>query len=372
VNALVTRGSWKWLAVALVTIATGCSDAPTGPSVLEPTDLAAAWRTADPADLGVDASALDRAAADANALPRMRSLLVVRDGRLIMERYFHGFARDSLADVRSVTKSIVSTLAGIAVERGDLPNLDQPIEEVLPASLGTLPESPLPVTFRHLLTMTGGFTWDEGRNVEEYNDWIRSGDHVGFLLDRSMAATPGSEFVYNSAAVHLLGVLLEEVVGQPLPEYADEHLFGPLGISDPRWEGMPDDRVNAGAGVDLRPRDLARLGQLMLQEGVSGDRQIVPASWVALATASAFTWSTQSGPMTDLSYGYLWWVDRTRDAFFAWGYGGQFIYVAPNRNLVIVATTEWRLLSQDGGSGPLTDAVQSIMVNGIVPAVPLG
>jgi CubicO group peptidase (beta-lactamase class C family) len=186
-----------------------------------------------------------------------------------------------------------------------------------------------------------------------------------------MVSTPGSEFLYNSAAVHLLGVLLEETVARPLPEYADEHLFGPLGIGVRRWEAMPGDRVNGGAGIDLRPRDLARLGQLFLQEGVSGDRQIIPASWVSLATAPAFTWSSQSGPIDDLSYGYLWWVDRTRNAYFAWGYGGQFVYVVPDRDLVVVTTTQWRLLSQDGGPGPLTDAVLEIIVNGIVPAVPL-
>ena len=371
-NASVTQGSRRWLAPALVMLATGCSDALTGPSVLEPADLAATWQTADPASLGVDAAALQRAAEDAENLPRMRSLLVVRDGRLILERYFHGFARDSLADVRSVTKSIVSTLAGIALERGDLPSLDHPIGDVLPASLGTLTAAQEPITFRHLLTMTGGFTWDESENIQEYNDWIHAEDHVAFLLDRAMDSTPGASFVYNSAAVYLLSVLLEEVVGQPLMDYADEHLFGPLGINERRWEELEDGRVNGGAGLKFRPRDLARLGQLMLQEGVSGNRQIVPTSWVSLASAPAFTWSMQSGPLTDLSYGYLWWVDRTRDAFLAWGYGGQFIYVAPNRNLVIVATTEWRLLSQDGGPGPLTEAVQSIMVDGIVPAVPLG
>ena len=371
-NAFMIRGWRAWPAVVLVALGTGCSDALTGPSVLEPADLAATWQTADPASLGVDAAALQRAAEDAEELSRMRSLLVVRDGRLILERYFHGFARDSLADVRSATKSIVSTLAGIALERGDLPSLDQPIGDVLPASLGTLTAAQEPITFRHLLTMTGGFEWDESENIREYNDWILSEDHVAFLLDRPMVSTPGASFAYNSAAVYLLSVLLEEVVGRPLMDYADEYLFGPLGISERRWEELEDGRVNGGAGLDLRPRDLARLGQLMLQEGVSGDRQIVPASWVSLATTPAFTWSMQSGPMTDLSYGYLWWVDRTRDAFFAWGYGGQFIYVAPSRNLVIVATTEWRLLSQEGGPGRLTDAVQRIIVNGIVPAVPVG
>lgn len=370
-SALQEPSSSRFLVLCVVALCAACGDGPAGPSTYEPVDLAVPWQSVDPADVGVRAGALDQAAAAAEALPRMRSLLVVRNGRLILERYFHGFQRDSLADVRSVTKSVVSTLTGIALDRGDLQSLDTSMGEVLPESVAVLTEAQGAITFRHLLTMSGGFSWDESGGVGMYNDWIRSGDHIGFLLDRPLSTEPGSTFLYNSAATHLLGVALEEVVGRPLPEYADEHLFGPLGIDARRWEAMPDGRVNGGAGIDLRPRDLARLGQLLLQEGLSGDQPVLPASWVALATAPAYDWSSSSGPITDLGYGYLWWVDRTRDAFLAWGYGGQFVYVAPSRNLVVVTTTEWRSLSQEGGPGPLTDAVLDVIVNRIVAAVPL-
>jgi CubicO group peptidase (beta-lactamase class C family) len=357
----------SWL---LLWAAAGCGDGVLSPDARGPVDLSRPWATAAPAAVGVDGGALRRALDEAAGISRLRSLLVVRDGRLVAERYYNGFDRDSLADVRSVTKSVVSMLVGIAVARGDLDGVETPIGDILPPSVAILTEEQAGITVRDLLTMSGGWQWHESGDGGDYNRWVTSGNHLGYLLDRPTVAAPGTTFAYNSAAVHLLGVVLEEVVGRSLPAYADEHLFGPLGITDRRWEAMGG-RVNGGAGLDLRPRDLARLGQLFLQEGSTGDAQLLPASWVLGATAPAYDWSSSYGPLDDLNYGYLWWLDRTRGAYLAWGYGGQFLYVAPNRALVVVCTTEWRHLGQDGGPTPLTTAVLDVIVNGIVPAVPL-
>ncbi len=355
--------------LALTGIATACAGDLAGPSPWDEVDLTTAWRTAEPAALGVDAAALERAAETAAALGRMRSLVVAREGRIVLERYFHGFGPDSLADVRSVTKSVVSVLTGIAYEQGHLSSLDLTLGELLPAELGVPTAEQAAIRVRHLLTMSGGFEWDES-NVSEYNGWRLSGDFIGYLLDRPVVSPPGSAFNYNSAAVHLLSILVERSVGAPLELFADVSLFGPLGIVRRRWEPMIDGTVNGGAGLDLRPRDLARLGQLLLQGGRSGGRQILSEAWVDQTTAPAWSWSTQVGRVGSLTYGHLWWVDRDREAFFAWGYGGQFVYVAPRRALVVVATTDWRLLSQEGGPGPLEAAVLDIIVNGIVPAAP--
>lgn len=356
-------------ALALTGIAAACGDAPVGPSTWEEVDLAAPWRSVEPAALALDADGLERVAESAAALERMRSLVVVREGRIVLERYFRGFGPDSLADVRSVTKSVVSILTGIAHEQGTLSSLDLTLGELLPPELGTPSADQSRITVRHLLTMSGGFQWDES-GVTEYNNWRRSGDFIGYLLDRPLVTAPGTEFEYNTAAVHLLSVLVERSVGVSLELLGDVSLFGPLGIAVRRWEPMSDGTVNGGAGLDLRPRDLARLGQLFLQRGRSGGRRIVSEGWVDLTTAPAWAWSTQLGRVSSLTYGHLWWVDRDRDAFFAWGYGGQFVYVAPRRALVVVATTEWRLLSQEGGPGPLEAAVLDLIVNGIVPAAP--
>jgi CubicO group peptidase (beta-lactamase class C family) len=347
----------------------GCGDSPAAPASFEPIDLSRPWKAAAPESLGMDGATLSRAAADAAGLDRMRSLVVIREGRVVLERYHHGFTSDSLADVRSVTKSVISTLAGIALRQGEVASLDLTVGELLRPELGTPSPQQASITLRHLLTMSGGFQWDES-GTAEYNAWRRSGDFIQYLLDRPLVSPPGSSFTYNSAAVHLLGTLLEGAVGAPLFLHAGVTLFQPLGISQVRWEFMSDNSVNGGAGIDLRPRDLARLGQLYLQKGRSGGHRILSEEWVELATSPAYEWSSQFGPIQDLSYGYLWWIDRDQDAYLAWGYGGQFIYVVPKRALVVVATTEWRGVSQDGGANPLETAVLDVIVNGIVPAAP--
>ena len=134
----------------------------------------------------------------------------------------------------------------------------------------------------------------------------------------------------------LLGVILEEATGTSLPQYADRVLLGPLGISERAWEPLLEGHVNGGAGLDLRPRDLARLGQLFLQQGWSGTRSIVPAEWVAEATEPRFADLGGAGPIGTLSYGYLWWIDVENDAFMARGHGGQLVYVVPSLDLVVV------------------------------------
>jgi len=224
------------------------------------------------------------------------------------------------------------------------------------------------ITLRHLLTMSGGWDWFESGGVG-YNDWITSGDPVAYLLARPHAAEPGTTFAYNSAAAHLLGLAVGEAVGRPLPAFANEVLFSPLGIAQSGWEVLGQNQVNGGAGLDLRPLDLARLGQLFLQDGWSGGTRILPEGWVEEATRARYPWRSQVGG-TELSYGYLWWTDELNDAFLAWGYGGQFIYVAPRRDLVVVTTTTWWRVGGESSPSDLSDQVLDLIVSGIVPAAP--
>lgn len=355
--------------IPLLSIATfACSEAPAAVDFEppEPVGLSDTWETADPASVGVDAPALALAVARASDAPRFRSLLAVKDGKLFLEEYFGGSGRDSLHDVRSVTKSIVSALAGIAIARGHL-DLDATVADLLPPELGTVDPSKPAITVRHLLTMTSGFQWDEADGRGDYGVWIQSDDPIQFLLDRPIVHPPGSTFTYNSAAVHLLAVLIEEATGETLDAFAERELFAPVGIFDVAWEPMLPGRRNGASGIDLRARDLARLGQLFLQDGVSGGTRVLPSGWVAESTAPRFVWRAALGPLSRYTMGYLWWAaDGDREpGFFAWGYGGQFIYVVPSLELVVVATTEWRLLSLEGGPAALEREVLEIIVDGI-------
>jgi CubicO group peptidase (beta-lactamase class C family) len=351
--------------VLLLAALAACSDAAAPGGTI---DISDPWTEISPADVAMDSAQLDQAAAQAAAIPRCHALLVARRGSLVLERYFAGVDRETLNDVRSVTKSIVSTLAGIAHQRGLLPNLDTTIAAYLGADY-RLDATDSAVTVRDLLTMSSGYQWNE--TSAEYNRWrSTAGDHVQFVLDLPNAAPPGTSFAYNSGAVHTLGVLLEHATGLSLPVFADRYLFAPLGIHAVQWEALDPGTVNGGAGIDLRAQDLLRVGQLFLQRGRSGDRQIVPADWVTLATEPYYSWRRSFGPLSDLTYGYLWWVSDTPvdDAYFAWGYGGQFIYVVPGKELVVVATTDWTSIGDPATADALEAAVLDVIVNGVVPA----
>lgn len=364
----ITAAQLRHTVLAAVALAlAGCSDGPTLSPPEGAIDLAAPWASASPEALGLDGSALFVAGELAGRIERMRSLLVVKDGRLVLERYYGGWTADTLADVRSVTKSVVSTLVGIALREGHIASLDQPITDFLRVPEYDVDVAHSFVRIRHLLTMTAGFEWSE-RLTDEYNAWVLSDDHVAYVLERPISSPPGTSFVYNSGTVHLLGVILEEATGTTLSHYADRVLFGPLGISERVWEPLLRGQVNGGAGLDLRPRDLARLGQLMLQDGWSGNRSIVPAQWVADATSRGFSDLGSVGPIDRLSYGFLWWLDVDDDAYMAWGYGGQFVYVVPSSSLVVVATTDWRGVSEDIGPERLTEEVLGIVVGRVLPS----
>jgi CubicO group peptidase (beta-lactamase class C family) len=196
------------------------------------------------------------------------------------------------------------------------------------------------ITFRDLLTMTSGFSWDEDA---DYTPWfLLSPDHVQAVLDLPHAAAPGVTYLYNTAAVHLLAAALGHAVHTELHQYATTHLFAPLGISSTSWETLDHGLVNGGAGLAMPARDLLTLGQLMLQNGVSGSQSIVPADWIRQSTAPQFSWRTDYGAAHGVSYAYLWWTaDGPPAAFFAWGFGGQLIYVVPSLDLVVVTTTAW-------------------------------
>lgn len=360
-----------WAAAALVALA-ACTGDLAGPGGRTPAriDLAAPWATASIEAVGGSPDLVAEGIERARLNHRLQSLLVVKDGRLAVEEYFGVGHPDSLADVRSVTKSVVSALAGVALERGEIVSLDDPVAGYLAPAVGEIGPAKREITFRHLLTMTSGFEWDESGGFGSYSEWMRSDDHLRFLLDRPLAHPPGARFTYNSAAVHLLGVAVEHATGMRLPELAQDALFGPTGIAFGRWEPLPGGHHNGGAGLDLRPRDLARFGQLYLQGGASLDRQILPREWVDLSFRPHFQWRSDFGALAGISYGLLWWSvpEAQEPLHFAWGYGGQYVFVVPRLDLVVVATNDWRGVGRDGGAERYERETVRVVVDYLVPA----
>jgi len=354
--------------VVLLIVTTACGDATSPPATPEPVDLSAEWSTAAPGAEGLDDAALATALAQAATIPGLRSVLVVRHGHLIAEQYLAGGGADSLYALRSVTKGVISLLVGIAIDRGVIRDPGEPLGELFHPPLPTLDAADAAITVGDLLTMTGGFEWNEGTGVTEYNNWVLAPDQIDYLLARPIVSPPGTTFNYNSAAVHLLSAVLESDVGGTAA-FADAHLLAPLGVHARDWE--VDDRgiPNGGAGLYLHPRDMAKIGQLVLQRGRSAAAVVVPGSWVDESTRRQVAAGTPLGPLGVLDYGDLWWVGRYggHDFVLAWGYGGQFVWIVPDLGLVVVTTATWQGLGSGAGSQAAT--IAGTVLTGIARSV---
>jgi CubicO group peptidase (beta-lactamase class C family) len=328
----------------------------------------AGWRTAAPAEQGVDPAVLDDLDAIVPAgYPSVRSVLVVRHGYLVVERYRLGIDAGDGHDVRSVTKSFVSALVGIALKERRLQGLDQTVEELLADHLPATADPRLRrATVEQLLTMTSGLAGDDSSLGGDDRIWERmaqSPDWVRHILGRRLDRAPGEDAAYSSATSHLLSAIVADTTGQSTLAFARAKLFGPLGIAADnaleqtvsRWPPTPAELAAyeratvawprdpqgyhfGGGGLRLPARDLAKFGYLYLNRGRWGGTQVVPADYVAASTRPQ---SYPSGGLGD--YGYQWWVTHQtagHDGFRAQGYGGQVIQVIPDLDLVVVITSD--------------------------------
>jgi CubicO group peptidase (beta-lactamase class C family) len=282
----------------------------------------------------------------------LHAVLVLRGGRLVLERYYAGederwgrargrvaFGPDDLHDLRSITKSVVGLLYGIALAEGEVPPLDASLLDQFP-EYPDLAGDPMRrrMTVAHALSMTLGTEWDEGlsyadpRNSEHAMELAK--DRYRFVLDRPMVAEPGTRWVYNGGATALLGRLIAKGSGRSLRAYAREKLFAPLGIAEYEWVQGQDGEFIAASGLRLRPRDLAKIGQLVLDGGRWEGRQIVPADWLERS------FRTQAKIDDTLDYGYQWWLGPQPADGQRWvagfGNGGQRLSVMRRLDLVMV------------------------------------
>ena len=199
-------------------------------------------------------------------------------------------------DIRSASKSVVSLLFGIALDRKLIPGLDEPVFNYFPEYADLRTPDKARITLRHLLTMSSGLAWDENLPYTDPNNseaaMLRSGDRWRFALQPRLLVAPGSEWNYSGGCTELLGAVLRKASGKPIEAFAEEALFAPLGISDFNWVRYPDNIPAAASGLQLRPRDLAKVGQLVLQRGRWDGKPIVSEPWITEATAP------QIGPAT--------------------------------------------------------------------------
>ncbi len=292
-----------------------------------------------PAQVALPAEArFESVVARAAALPRLRSLLVSEDGALVLERYFNGARAATPANVKSASKSILSALVGRALVLGHIPSISTPIATYLPAEVAAAAKADARkagITIEHLLTMKMGLESTSGRN---YGQWVRSANWVRFALGRPMVADPGTSIEYSTGTSHILSAVITRATKQSTFQFAQTALARPLGFRLSPWPRDPQGIYFGGNDMLLTPRQMIAIGELYLNDGRIGDTRLFPDGWVA-ATATP---RGRSRWGSDREYGYGWWTRSLAgtSSFYAWGYGGQFIFVVPARRLVIVTTSD--------------------------------
>ncbi|HEU4563879.1 MAG TPA: serine hydrolase [Gemmatimonadaceae bacterium] len=355
------RRTRRALLLPLLLAACGQGDAAVRDAAVRAADSAAV--AAAPARVVPDEARLARAYERAAELPRLRSLLVQWRDTLRAERYFHGARRDAPANIKSASKSVVSALVGIALADGELRSLDQTVGELLPADSRGLEAEKRAITVEDLLTMRAGL---ESTSFGNYGPWVSSRDWVRDALRRPMVAPTGSAggpMIYSTGSSHLLSAILTRATGTSTYRFADRRLFRPLGIRLRPWTTDPRGIYFGGNEMRLTPREMLAFGALYLNRGRAPDgRQVVPERWVDSSWVPRTT-----SPWNGHGYGYGWWHRevRGRDVHFAWGYGGQYIFVVPSLRLVVVTTSDPNAATRDGTH---LDAIHSLVADEIMPA----
>jgi CubicO group peptidase (beta-lactamase class C family) len=339
---MTTRGS-TWTAIFIILVFSTLllatpSDAQVDRAVtVWPTEE---WATSTPEEQGMDTNSLDVVYNHVqNSGASIRSLLVIRHGILVAEEYFTPqlYDVDDVHILFSVTKSFVSCLIGIAIKEGFIDNTSQLLLDFFPdMTIENMTAWKEAITLEDVLMMRSGFQWDED-NYEEDNDFFRmraSPNWVQYVLDRPMANEPGSTFYYNSGNSHLLSAIVNVTTGMSPLAFADQYLFGPLGITTRVWLPDPQGINFGGSNLNLKPRDMAKLGLLYLNNGTWDGQEIVTEDWVSRSNSGPAT------PYAGTSYGYQWWLDDSAGWYSARGYNGQFIYVIEEHDITVVFTSD--------------------------------
>jgi CubicO group peptidase (beta-lactamase class C family) len=345
-RVVFTRGGW--LLAATLTLLVAAAATRDGAAERE---QAGAPATAVAATLVADSAPAwspDSVDAAARALPRLHSVIVSRGGEVIFERYYNGARRDRPANIKSASKSIISALVGIAIERGLIPSVTTPIAKYFPELAQETDARKREITVEHLLTMRPGL---EGTSNRNYGAWVTSRNWVRHALARPMFAAPGEEMEYSTGNTHLLSAILTKASGKSTWEFANEALARPLGFTLPQWPRDPQGIYFGGNDMLFTPRQMLAFGELYLNEGRAGGHQVLRRDWVEQSCEGrvrnrrpgnpGFDANREFDPLRDREYGYLWWVHEIRgyDTCFAWGYGGQYIFVVPALDLLIVTTS---------------------------------
>jgi CubicO group peptidase (beta-lactamase class C family) len=356
--------------ILLAVTHSGCEKKDNYPEVYKyetPDQLDDGWKTESLSDAGIDEiilyNLMNRICATSEH--NIHSILIVKDSRLVFEEYFegekfklgkytgeYGFDRDDLHTLCSATKSVTSALLGIAIDKGYIESVDENVFDFFPQNSDLLSLFPgkANMTIRHLLTMTSGLQWDD-ESTSYYNpsndmyQLFTSSDPMRFILSKNLVKIPGTFFEYANCNTNLLGEIIHLAANTRLDLFCDSLLFSKLGIQVYEWQKIKPEIIFTSGDLMLRPRDMAKFGQLFLDKGAWNNEQVISEEWCTLSTSKHIDPNDYSDNY-DWSdgYGFQWWQKdytsggKTYHSFFASGWGGQLIVVIPQINIVIVFT----------------------------------
>lgn len=269
----------------------------------------------------------------AQAMPRLHSLLVSHQGEVVLEKYFNGKDANDIANIKSVSKSVVSALVGIAIEQGHIGGIDTTIEQYFPNQLKQAESAKKQISIEDLLTMRSGLETTSNRN---YGAWVLSKNWVEFALQQPLQAQPGTGMQYSTGSTHLLSAIITQATGESTLEFARNNLTKYLGFHLVSWPQDPQGIYFGGNDMEMTPRQMLAFGEMYLNKGKFNGKQIVSERWIE----ESFKPKAESRWESERYYGYGWWIREMAGYTvpYAWGYGGQFMLLVPELELVIIST----------------------------------
>lgn len=298
------------------------------------------------------------------------SMIVARDGEIVAEAFtnFNDYGPETTKNVHSVTKSFTGVLVGLAIAEGYIDSINDPIRKYL-AGIVTFPDAvKANITIEQLLKMSFGHAWNGTGANSLYNQWALATDHLQYIIDLPLVAQPGTVFNYSDGASHLLSVIIAQATGENTLDFAKTHLFDLLQITAFQWTKDDKGYPNGASDLQLKPRDMIKFGDMILNRGRYNGIQVVPESWINTMTTAKI--STNGIVPYGPEYGYQIWVGNTngRKHIFAMGWGGQFIFIVPDQNLVVTTTCWTQGLDWEQAGNHWIDII-NIIVGQVFPAV---
>jgi CubicO group peptidase (beta-lactamase class C family) len=297
--------------------------------------------------------------AEVRRQPRISTFILYQTDRLLLEYYGKGRSFEKPINIKSASKSVLNALTGIALQRGHLKTLDTPIAAFLPEYFSTFAKQDARrgITVRHLVSMSSGLP---STSIYNYGAWVSSRDWVAYALNGELASPPGERMTYSTGDTHLLAAVLTQATGTPLRAYAQKQLFDPLGVEIGGWDRDPQGNYFGGNNLALSPKALLAFGRLYLDGGVFNGTRVLSQDWIRESWTPRFFNSSYNSRHDS---GYLWWHTKFagRSTWFAWGYGGQFVFVVPELGAVVVFTGNPDATAR-GGNNEIYDLMDGLIV----------